>query len=222
MPPSLPPKATPAKPGLMKGARQGKDRRRDQETRASPGTCTAVGLRSFESSLRFDLIHAVHPVHEQWEETQFTHTVHERCRFGSQNACFSLAVGQQGFTVYGNIYEVHNGSQGIGLPGSCHLGRGNHCGPSQAGTVKDWVTPQDLKQMQSYLGLCNSYRIFVRNYSTIASPLSSLTKKAIPFKWGESQDKAFTELRDRLMTAPILKSGDMSQPFAIQADGSVL
>jgi RNase H-like domain found in reverse transcriptase len=58
----------------------------------------------------------------------------------------------------------------------------------------------------------------VRNYSTIASPLSDLTKKAIPFKWGESQDKV--ELKDKLMAAPILKSADMSQPLEIQTDGS--
>jgi hypothetical protein len=65
---------------------------------------------------------------------------------------------------------------------------------SKIEAVKDWATPQDLKQLQSFLGLFNYYRRFVRKYSTIASPLSDLTKKAIPFKWCESQDKVFKEL----------------------------
>jgi hypothetical protein len=37
--------------------------RREQETRESPCPCTAVGLRSFERSQKFDLIH---PVHERF------------------------------------------------------------------------------------------------------------------------------------------------------------
>jgi hypothetical protein len=93
MPPSPPPKAATPKPDIVKGARQEEEGRREQETRASPCTCTAVGLRSFEPSQKFDPIHAVHPDHGRWGEMEFTHTGHERCRFRSQNACFSLAVG---------------------------------------------------------------------------------------------------------------------------------
>jgi RNase H-like domain found in reverse transcriptase len=50
--------------------------------------------------------------------------------------------------------------------------------------------------------------------------LSGLIKKAVPFKGGESQDKVFNELKDKLMAAQILKSADISQPFEIQTDGS--
>jgi hypothetical protein len=83
----------------MKGARQGEEGRREQETRASPWTSTAVGLRSFESSQKFDPIHPVRPVNEGWGNGVYP-TIYERCRFRLENACFSLAVGQQCFTVY--------------------------------------------------------------------------------------------------------------------------
>jgi RNase H-like domain found in reverse transcriptase len=99
-------------------------------------------------------------------------------------------------------------------------GEGIGADPSKIEAVKGWATPQGLKQLQSFLGLCNYYRRFVRNYSTIASPLSDITKKTIPFKWGESQDKVVKELKDKFRTSPILKSADMSQPFEIQTDGS--
>jgi RNase H-like domain found in reverse transcriptase/Reverse transcriptase (RNA-dependent DNA polymerase) len=99
-------------------------------------------------------------------------------------------------------------------------GEGISVEPSKIEAVKDWATPQDPRRLQSFLGLCNYYRRFVRTISTKASPLIDLTKKAIPFEWGESQDKAFKELKDRVMTAPILKSADVSQPFEIQTDGS--
>jgi hypothetical protein len=48
------------------------------------------------------------------------------------------------------------------------------------------------------------------NAAPIFQSLSGLTKKAVPFKWGESQDKVFKELKDEFMAAPILKSADMS------------
>jgi Reverse transcriptase (RNA-dependent DNA polymerase) len=39
-------------------------------------------------------------------------------------------------------------------------GEGISVNPSKIEEVKDWATPQDLKHLQSFLGLCNYYRRF--------------------------------------------------------------
>jgi hypothetical protein len=50
--------------------------------------------------------------------------------------------------------------------------------------IKSWPIPATLTQLWSFLGLAGFYWHFVRDYSTIATPLNDLTKKGIPFYWG--------------------------------------
>ena len=61
-----------------------------------------------------------------------------------------------------------------------------------------------LQQVRSFLGLAGFYRRFVKDFSTIASPLHSLSKKNAPFVWEPSQDTAFNELKNLLTHAPSL------------------
>ena len=86
--------------------------------------------------------------------------------------------------------------------------------------VSSWERPKNLVNLQSFLGLCNYYRKFVRNFSTIATPLTNLTKSKIPFEWNHEQEKAFTQLKEALMNTPILRCADSSLPYEVQTDAS--
>jgi GNAT superfamily N-acetyltransferase len=86
--------------------------------------------------------------------------------------------------------------------------------------IRNWVRPRTLVNLQSFLGLCNYYRKFVMNFSQIAAPLTDLTKRDTPYTWGEKQESAFTQLKEALMSAPILRCADSSLPFQVQADAS--
>jgi hypothetical protein len=50
-------------------------------------------------------------------------------------------------------------------------------------------------QVQSFLGLCNYYRKFIVRFSEIAAPLVKLTRKNIPFVFGDEQKSAFEMLK---------------------------
>jgi len=41
-------------------------------------------------------------------------------------------------------------------------------------TIKEWEEPMNVKGIQSFLGFANFYRRFIRDYSKITTPLSSL------------------------------------------------
>jgi hypothetical protein len=69
---------------------------------------------------------------------------------------------------------------------------------------KSWPIPATLKQLQSFLGLAGFYRCFVRDFSTIAAPLSDLMKKGVPFYWGDAQEHSFNAPIDKLTHAPLL------------------
>jgi len=47
------------------------------------------------------------------------------------------------------------------------------------------------------------YRRFVKDFSTIVTPLNEVVKKLIGFKWGEEQELAFVLLKEKLCFAPI-------------------
>ena len=49
--------------------------------------------------------------------------------------------------------------------------------PVKTVAIKDWPAPTNLKELRSFIGFCNFYRMFIANFSQIAHPLHLLTKK---------------------------------------------
>jgi hypothetical protein len=86
--------------------------------------------------------------------------------------------------------------------------------------IKDWATPLNVSQVRSFHGLAGFYRRFVNDFSMIAAPLNNLTKKDVPFKWGDEQDQAFNELKTKLCEAPLLQLPHFGKTFEIECDAS--
>ena len=76
--------------------------------------------------------------------------------------------------------------------------------PVKTAAIKDWPTPTNLKELRSFIGFCNFYRMFIANFSQIAHPLHLLTKKDQEYVWEETQKQAFEELKNRLTSSPVL------------------
>ena len=49
--------------------------------------------------------------------------------------------------------------------------------PTKIEAVQEWEVPRNLRQLRSFLGFTSYYRRFIPSYSTMASPLTALTKK---------------------------------------------
>ncbi|KAI2647858.1 Transposon Tf2-9 polyprotein [Labeo rohita] len=93
--------------------------------------------------------------------------------------------------------------------------------PSKIQAVTEWPQPSTVKELQRFLGFANFYRRFIRNYSTIAAPLTSLLKnKPKKLCWTEGAERAFTTLKASFTTAPILKHPDPELPFVVEVDAS--
>ena len=86
--------------------------------------------------------------------------------------------------------------------------------------VKEWPVPKSVKAVRSFLGLTGYYRRFVKDYAAVASPLIALTQKAVTFKWGDEEQRAFDALKDKLVTAPILGYPDTKEAFILDTDAS--
>ena len=134
-------------------------------------------------------------------------------------------------------------------PKKCHLFRskvkyvghivsvdGIHTDPDKISRIQSWPIPTNINELRVYLGFAGYYRRFVRNFSKIAKPLNDLlggkvqkskrkgkTKRIVhsEWKWGDSEQKAFDELRYYLTSPPILSYPDYSKPFILHTDASI-
>ena len=91
--------------------------------------------------------------------------------------------------------------------------------------VRDAPRPTTKRQMKSFLGLAGSYRRFIPNFSSIASPLTDLTKRDRPNSirdWQDQHEKAFQTLKNRLTSSPILRLPvfQNGMPFVLRTDAS--
>ena len=93
--------------------------------------------------------------------------------------------------------------------------------PAKVGVVADAKIPTTVKKVQSFMGLVSYYRKFIRNCSTIASPLIKLTTKDTPFVWTEDCQKSFDTLKKFLTSYDnILILPDFEKRFVIECDSS--
>jgi len=86
--------------------------------------------------------------------------------------------------------------------------------------VVEWLVPKSVKDMQKFLGLANYYRQFVKDFAKIAKPLHEMTMKETKWSWGERQQKAFEELKERFTMEPVLVTPDLDREMRVEADAS--
>ncbi|CAL9702845.1 unnamed protein product [Knipowitschia caucasica] len=92
--------------------------------------------------------------------------------------------------------------------------------PRNTDKVRLWPTPTSAAEVRAFVGLCSYYRRFVQNFSQHAAPLNHLASKNVPFKWTSECEAAFTFLKHRLTSSPVVVSPDFSRPFKVYTDAS--
>nr|GEW47005.1 putative reverse transcriptase domain-containing protein [Tanacetum cinerariifolium] len=70
--------------------------------------------------------------------------------------------------------------------------------------ITKWPRPTSVTKVRSFLGLAGYYRRFVEGFSRLALPLTKLMRKGEKFVWNEEREKSFEELKQRLVSAPVL------------------
>jgi hypothetical protein len=108
----------------------------------------------------------------------------------------------------------------VNFLGSIISKKGIKMDPKKVKSIQDWPTPRSVKEVQSFLGLANFYRRFIKGFSGIARPLTDLTKKESTFTWINEHAAAFEDLKTRFTTPPILQYFDPEKEITLETDAS--
>ncbi|GJP78909.1 hypothetical protein CLOP_g9173, partial [Closterium sp. NIES-67] len=94
--------------------------------------------------------------------------------------------------------------------------QGVHVDPNKIEAVRTWKAPENMKELQQFLGFANFYNRFVPQYAKIATPL----KKNTPYKWESKHQEAMEQLKQALTFAPVLILPNLERDCVIEADAS--
>ena len=92
--------------------------------------------------------------------------------------------------------------------------------PKKLKAVEEFKILKNVKELKGFLEFTGYYRKFIKNYSNISKPLTSLLKKESECRWSESCDKKITELKHCLLTDPILQYPDLNHEFNLITNAS--
>ena len=98
--------------------------------------------------------------------------------------------------------------------------RGIEVDKAKIKAIEKLPPPSSVKGIRSFRGHAGFYRRFIKDFSQIAKPLSNLLVQGIPFEFDSQCLRAFTVLKDKLISAPIVVAPDWSFPFELMCDSS--
>ncbi|GBG76414.1 hypothetical protein CBR_g22162 [Chara braunii] len=119
-------------------------------------------------------------------------------------------------------YKINAEKCKFGRTQILYLGHEDGIRPEDAkvASIRDWPRPQSVTEVRSFLGMCGYYRNFVKNYSTIASPLTDLTRLDTPWDWTDECEAAFKRLKHALTHHEVFMVPDPQRPFVVTIDAS--
>lgn len=77
-----------------------------------------------------------------------------------------------------------------------------------------------MKELHSFMGKINFVRKFISAYAEIVKPLMAMMTKDAKVKWTNEAKKAFHDIKEAIVKAPILTSLDYRKPFYLYSFAS--
>jgi hypothetical protein len=99
------------------------------------------------------------------------------------------------------------------------LSKGIATDPEKVRAVLDWQPSNNIHEVRSFHGLASFYHRFIKNFSSIMSPITECTKQG-SFNWTNRAQKAFEVIKQKLTEAPILQRPNFEAAFEVTCDAS--
>lgn len=93
--------------------------------------------------------------------------------------------------------------------------------PEKVSAIVDFPKPTTVRQIRRFMGMAGWYRRFIKNFSSLAAPLTDLISTKKSLVWNENAQVSFETLKIALSSAPILGHPNFTKHFYIQCDASI-
>jgi hypothetical protein len=90
--------------------------------------------------------------------------------------------------------------------------------PDKVKSIMDWPTQKYVYDIRSFMGLEGYYRRFIKGFSKIGCPITSLHKKGVKFICTLECEERFKEMKYLLTNAPVLNIADPTKDFLVCTD----
>jgi hypothetical protein len=92
--------------------------------------------------------------------------------------------------------------------------------PAKVEKVVTWPIPKNVTELQSFMGFINYHRNHLQGLADVAQPLYALAQGKRDFEWLPSHTDIFKQLKDALVTAPVLAYPRIEGRFVLDTDAS--
>jgi len=129
-----------------------------------------------------------------------------------------LIFREKGITINKNKCEFAKAE--INLLGYVFSEKGRRVSNKAIESIQRMKVPEDVKELQSFIGMINYYSQFCEDFAKIMVPLYELLKDDTKWDWTERQMKAFQNAKQMLCSAKVLTHYDSKLQIKITCDAS--
>lgn len=92
--------------------------------------------------------------------------------------------------------------------------------PSKLTAITQFKSPTNLTEAGSFMGMCNFFRRYIKNFADHARPVNNTIKTKQKFQWTTEAEAAFHVLKRKLTNPPVLVHYDQNGHLVIRCDAS--
>ena len=108
----------------------------------------------------------------------------------------------------------------VGYVGHLLTAEGLKPDPEKIRAIVGMKTPENVKDVQRFLGMVRYLSKFVRRLSELALPLQHLTHADTPWAWDDVHQRTFDNLKGAISSTPALRFYDVNKPVTLTCDAS--
>ena len=119
-----------------------------------------------------------------------------------------------------NLKKCHFSQSSVKFLGNTISKAGIQPSPEKVKAIQEAKQPTNKAEVRTLLGLVTYLAKFCPHLSNVTKPLRDLVKKDTQFHWEQTQEEAFTQIKNLISNAPVLALFDPDKEVVVNVDAS--